>query len=135
MKSSREAALAAIYEIEYNGAYSNIILKNVLSETKLDSRDRAFVSALVYGVTAKKRVLDYMITELSSIKLKKISQYILIILRMGLYQLKFMDKIPDSVAVNESVRLARRYGHSASAGCLKSSLKRWDVRIVRKGYM
>ncbi|MBS7298728.1 MAG: 16S rRNA (cytosine(967)-C(5))-methyltransferase RsmB [Eubacteriales bacterium] len=123
MKSSREAALAAIYEIEYNGAYSNIILKNVLSETKLDSRDRAFVSALVYGVTAKKRVLDYMITELSSIKLKKISKYILIILRMGLYQLKFMDKIPDSAAVNESVRLARRYSHSASAGYVNGILR------------
>ncbi len=128
MKSSREAALAALYEIEYNGAYSNIVLKNVLKDTDLDGRDRAFVSALVYGVTAKKRMLDYMIEELSKIKLKKISKYILIILRMGLYQLKFMDKVPDSAAVNESVRLARRYGHSASAGYVNGILRNASKR-------
>ncbi|MEE0945164.1 MAG: 16S rRNA (cytosine(967)-C(5))-methyltransferase RsmB [Clostridia bacterium] len=123
MKSSREAALAVLYEIEYNDGYSNIVLKNVLNETNLDSRDRAFVSAIVYGVITKKRMLDYMIEKLSKIKLKKISKYILLILRMGLYQLKFMDKIPDSAAVNESVRLARRYGHSASAGYVNGILR------------
>ena len=123
MKNSREAALAALYEIEYNDGYSNIVLKNVLNETDLDSRDRAFVSALVYGVISKKRMLDYMIEKLSKIKLKKISKYILLILRIGLYQLKFMDKIPDSAAVNESVRLARRYGHSASAGYVNGILR------------
>lgn len=123
MKNARQAALAALYEIEYNGAYSNIVLKNVLGETDLDSRDRAFVSALVYGVTAKKRMLDYMIEQLSKVKLKKVSKYILLILRMGLYQLKFMDKVPDSAAVNESVRLARRFGHSASAGYVNGILR------------
>ncbi len=124
MKSSREAALTALYEIEYNGAYSNIALKNVLSGSGLDSRDRALSSAIVYGVTSKKMTLDYMISELSKIKLKKISKYILLILRMGLYQLKYMDKIPDSAAVNESVRLARRYGHSASAGYVNGILRK-----------
>lgn len=123
MKSSRETALAALYEIEYNGAYSNIALKKELGESALDARDCAFVSALVYGVISKKRLLDCMICELSAVKLKKISKYILLILRMGIYQLKFMDKIPDSAAVNESVRLARRYGHSASAGFVNGVLR------------
>lgn len=91
MKTAREAALLALYEIEYNGAYSNIALKNILAELD-DSRDRALASALVYGVVSRRITLDYMIEQLSSIKTKKLSKYILLILRMGIYQLKFMAK-------------------------------------------
>lgn len=123
MENARETALKALYEIEFGGAYSNIALKNVLEGSKLDSRDRALVSAIVYGVTARKLTLDYMISELSKIKIKKLSKYIHLILRMGLFQLKYMDKIPDNAAVNESVRLARRYGHSASAGYVNGLLR------------
>ncbi len=132
MKNAREAALAALYEIEYEGAYSNIALKNVLAKSELDSRDRALAVALVYGVISKKRTLDYMISQLSKIKLKKLSKYILLIVRMGLYQLKFMDKIPDNAAVNESVRLARRFGHSASSGYVNGLLRnaaRRDIKL------
>ncbi len=132
MKTARETALAALYKIEYEGAYSNIALKEVLSASRLDSRDKALVSAIVYGVLSKKRALDYIISELSNIKLKKISKYILLILRMGLYQIKYMDKIPDSAAVNESVRLARRFGHSASGGFVNGLLRnalRTEVKI------
>lgn len=123
MKTAREAALLALYEIEYNGAYSNIALKNILNIKELDERDRAFSTALVYGVTAHKLTLDYMIEQLSSIKLKKLSRYILLIVRMGLYQIRYMDKVPQSAAVNESVRLARRYGHSAAAGYVNGVLR------------
>ena len=132
MKTAREAALAALYEIEFEGAYSNIALKNILAKSNLDGRDRALTSALVYGVLSKQRTLDYMISGLSKIKLKKLSKYILLILRMGLYQLKFMNKIPESAAVNESVRLARRFGHSASAGYVNGLLRnaaRTDIKI------
>ena len=67
--------------------------------------------------------LDYVIGKFSKIKLKKISKYILIILRMGIYQIMFMDKVPISAAVNESVKLARRYGHGASAGFVNGLLR------------
>ncbi len=118
---ARERALRVLYDIEYNGAYSNLALKTALGEC--DARDRALVTALVYGVTDKRLTLDYIITRHSKLKLKKISKYIRIILRMGIYQLKFADKIPASAAVNESVKLAKRYGHASSAGFVNGVLR------------
>lgn len=121
MINPREIALKAIYDIEFNGAYSNMVLKKSLNG--MAERDKSLVTALVYGTVDKKITLDYVISRLSKIKIKKISKYILIILRMGIYQLMYMDKIPESAAVNESVKLARRYGHSASAGFVNGVLR------------
>lgn len=121
MANPREVALKAIYDIEFNNAYSNMTLKKYLESA--EDRDKSFITALVYGTVDMKITLDYIIGKLSKIKIKKISRYILIILRMGIYQLKYMDKVPDSAAVNESVKLARRYGHSASAGYVNGVLR------------
>ena len=121
--TAREAALKALYEIEYNGAYSNMAVKNTLKNSDMSERDKALFTALVYGVSDKKITLDYYISQFSKIKLKKISKYILIILRMGVFQLVFTDKIPQSAAVNESVKLAKRYGHGASAGFVNGVLR------------
>lgn len=122
--NEREAALKALYEIEFNGAYSNMAVKNVLSQNRdMSPQGKALFTALVYGVVDKKLTLDYYISNFSKIRLKKISKYILLILRMGIYQLIFMDKIPESAAVNESVKLAKRYGHGASAGFVNGVLR------------
>ena len=96
----REAALKALYDIEYNGSYSNMAVKNTLGGRDISKQDKALFTALVYGVTDKRITLDYYISRLSKIKLKKISKYILLILRMGIYQIVFIDKIPVSAAVN-----------------------------------
>jgi len=106
--NSRETALKTLYEIEYDGAYSNMALKSALSGEILRV-DKAFITQLVYGVVRYKLTLDYIISKFSSIKIKKLSKFVLLILRMGVYQIKFMDKVPDSAAVNESVKLAKRY--------------------------
>lgn len=121
--TAREATLKALYEIEYNGAYSNMAVKNTLKNSDMSERDKALFTALVYGVSDKKITLDYYISKFSKIKLKKISKYILLILRMGVFQLVFTDKIPQSAAVNESVKLAKRYGHGASAGFVNGVLR------------
>lgn len=121
--NARESALKALYEIEYNGAYSNMAVKDTLKNSDMSDRDKAFFTALVYGTVDKQITLDYYISRFSKIKLKKLSKYILLILRMGIYQLKFTDKIPASAAVNESVKLAKRYGHGASAGFVNGVLR------------
>lgn len=123
MNNARETALHILYDIEYNGAYSNIALKNALAADKnMKNTDKAFITRLVYGVVSCKLNLEYIITQNSKIKLKKISKYIMLILKIGIYQIKYMDKVPQSAAVNESVKLAKKYGHGASAGFVNAVL-------------
>ncbi|MBO5059687.1 MAG: 16S rRNA (cytosine(967)-C(5))-methyltransferase RsmB [Clostridia bacterium] len=135
MANPRETALLTLYEIEYNGAYSNMALKDALERVS-DSRDKAFITQLTYGVVRRKLTLDYIISKYSKTKLKKLSKFVLLILRMGVYQLYFTDKIPDSAAVNESVKLAKRYcGKSAGFvnGILHSAVRGRDTLEYPKG--
>jgi len=113
MPNPRETALLALYEIEYNGAYSNMAVKDALKKLE-DNRDKGLVTQLVYGVVRRKLTLDYIISKYSKVKIKKLSKYVLLILRMGVYQLYFTDKIPESAAVNESVKLAKKYAGKSS---------------------
>lgn len=123
MDAARETALKVLVKIDRDGAYSNMALKESLSGGRLTERDRHFATSLVYGTLDRRYTLDYIIGCYSKIKLKKLSVYVLNILRMGIYQLKFMDRVPDSAAVNESVNLAKRYAHGGSAGFVNGVLR------------
>ncbi len=101
MKSARLIAFETLHKIFNNDAYSNIVLDNVLNEIK---QDKAFVSALVYGVTERKITVDYYINKYLKSKPKP---KIMTILRLGAYQILYMDKVPDSAAINESVKLVK----------------------------
>jgi len=126
MDKVRELALKALYKIEKNGAYSNIVLDETIksNKDKFDSRDIGLISELVYGVTSWKLTLDEIIKLHSKIRLKKISPWIINILRMGAYQIVFLDKIPKSAAVNESVNLAKKYGNRGSISFTNAVLRR-----------
>lgn len=129
MTNPRETALLALYDIDKNGAYSNIALKKKLSQSDLAGADKALTVNLVYGVIKRRITIDYIISRYSKTKLKKISCYILNILRMGVYQIYFMDRIPDPAAVNESVKLAKKYGRASSGfvnGILHSVIRGRD---------
>ena len=123
---SREIALKTLIEIEENKAYSNITLNKNIKENKnkLNEKDIAFISELVYGTTSFKLTLDEVIKKYSKIKINKISKWILNILRLGIYQIIFLDKVPKSAAVNESVNLAKRYGHTASSNFVNAKLRK-----------
>ena len=90
MKNAREEALKILYRVEYEGAYPNIAIKDALKDG-FSVQDKAFVTNIVYGVINRKLTLDYIIAQKSKIKLKKLSKYILLILRMGIYRLEYMD--------------------------------------------
>lgn len=107
MKNARQSAFEILLKIEKDGAYSNLTIDSTLSSAALDARDKAFVSALVYGVTERKLTVDYQLSLYLTKPLKKLRPEALIILRLGAYQLLFMDKVPSSAAVNESVKLTR----------------------------
>ena len=133
INKAREIALKALYKIEKEDAYSNIALNQVLKENKnIDERDVGLISELVYGTITWKLTLDEIIKKYSNIKLKKISVWILNILRMGIYQIIFLDKIPKSAAVNESVNLAKRYGHKSSSNFVNAILRKVSVNDYRE---
>ena len=123
MANPRGTALSVLLKIENEGAYSNLALNHALREAKLSAVDSGFVSALVYGVLERKLLLDYIISQYSKIPLRKIETTTKMILRMGLLQLLFMDKVPESAAVNESVNLAKKRKLQKSAGFINGILR------------
>ena len=122
----REVALKVLYNIEVNKAYSNITLDEEINKNMkiLDNRDIGFISELTYGVITWKLTIDEIIKKYSNLRLKKISPWILNILRMGIYQIVFLNKVPKSAAVNESVNLAKRYGHKGSSNFVNAILRK-----------
>lgn len=133
MANAREAALKVLYEIENNNAYSNIELNKYLSNYNLSELDKSLITELVYGVEKYKVAIDYDISQISNIQLSKISKWIINILRIGIYQIKYLDKIPESASVNESVKLAKRYGNQGSVkfvnGVLRNYIRNKDTII------
>lgn len=104
----RKIALDILIDIEENKAYSNITINKYLSRYNIAPIDKGFITKLVYGVLENKLYLDYIIKQFSRTKFKKINPYIINILRIGLYQICFLDKIPNSAAVNESVKITKQ---------------------------
>ncbi|MBO5023639.1 MAG: 16S rRNA (cytosine(967)-C(5))-methyltransferase RsmB [Clostridia bacterium] len=105
--NAREAAYNALLRHENNASYSNIELDATIKKYGLEGVERSFCTALFYGVIERAITLDYYISLLSD--RDDIDTNVRVILRMGLYQIIYMDKVPDSAAVNESVGLARRF--------------------------
>lgn len=121
-KNARDLAVKILHEINEKDAYSNIsISRNV--NNKLSVIDESFLRELVYGVLENKLFIDWIINEFSKIKLKKIKPIVKEILRIGIYQIMFMDKVPDGVAVNESVKLAKKYSHKGVYGFVNGLLR------------
>ena len=130
LDKTREQALKILYKIDKEGAYSNIALNESIKQNKkeLTAKYIWLISELTYGVTTWKLTLDEIIKKHSKIKIKKISPWILNILRMGIYQIVFLEKIPKSAAVNESVNLAKRYGHKSSSNFVNAILRKVDKK-------
>ncbi len=126
MINTRQSAFEALLKTEKEGAYSNIALDFLLSKSDYDTRDRAFVSNLFYGVIERKLSIDYQIELYTAKPISKMKAPLLTVLRLGAYQLLFMDKVPSSAAVNESVKLAKKNGFSHAAGLVNAVLRKID---------
>ena len=106
---ARETALNALMACRKGGAWSNGVLKEYIERDRLDSRDAGLAARLCYGVLQNQAKLDFYLQQLLTGKLKDLHPVVRDILRLGLYQICEMDKIPASAAVNESVALAKKY--------------------------
>ncbi len=131
---AREVALKILYKIDKDKAYSNIVLNEMINKNKdiLNKKDISLISEIVYGVTTWRLTLDEIIRKYSKIRLKKISPWILNVLRMSIYQIIFLDKIPKSAAVNEGVNLAKRYGNKGSIGFTNAILRKIDKKDYKE---
>ena len=105
-QNSRQIALATLKKCEGSGQYSNIALDLALSKSRLEASDRALAAVLFYGVIERRITLDFFISRLSSRPLEQIDTDTLFILRLGIYQLRYLDRVPDHAAINETVALA-----------------------------
>lgn len=123
MKTARQVCLMALNRMEKEGSYSNIVLNALLEKSELSREDRAFASRLFYGVLEKKLLLDFNIAPLSKRPVAKLDIDILNILRMGMYQLLFLESVPDSAAVNESVKLCTFTKKKSASGFVNALLR------------
>lgn len=122
MKSARMIVCELLEKLE-KSAYSNLALDGVLQSSDVSARDKAFISRLFYGVIERKATLDYIISLYSSKPLQKLDTVILETLRMGIYQLLYMDSVPDNAAVNESVELVKQLGKKSAAPFVNAVLR------------
>lgn len=106
LTNPREAAAASLIAWEKNGRYANLEVATSLTDSPMSEADRALYTALVYGVIERVITLDYIIAALSSRPMAEIDREALCALRLGIYQLTFMDRIPPHAAVSESVSTA-----------------------------
>ncbi len=125
MKNARQITLDLLTKMDTSGSYSNIILDNMFTAEKTNARDKAFVTVLFYGVLERKMTLDYLIRYYSNVEFDKISVAVIQILRMGFYQLSYMNSVPESAAVNESVALMDYIGLDKAKGFVNAILRKF----------
>ena len=123
--TSRQLAFKALYTIFHRQAYTDIALQNLFANhsSPISALDRNLISELVYGVVRRKRTLNSLINQLATKKASQQPLKLRIILQLGLYQLRYLDKIPESAAVNTSVDLAKRNGMAKIAGVVNGILR------------
>ena len=120
---ARCAAVQALLRIHEQGGYSNIVLEELLEGLSVPQAQRAMTVRLVYGVTERRLTLDYLLNKLSTTPVKKMAPTVREILRVGVYQLCYMDSVPPFAAINESVALARAMGFVRLVGYVNGVLR------------
>lgn len=124
MKNTRETAFQIIYKVLEEGEHSHVVLRQALNAEKdAEKRDRAFVTRLVEGTLEHLLTIDYILNQVSKTPVKKMKPIIRTILRMSVYQLLFMDSVPDSAVCNEAVKLVKGKGLQGLSGFANGVLR------------
>ncbi len=132
MPNARKVAVYALIAVDRDGSYSNIAVDNAIKKSSLEGADSALCSALVYGVLDRRNAIDYIIEKNSSKPVKKLSLYVLEVLRISVLQLVFMDKIPPFAAINEAVQLVKKSKDRYASGFVNAvlrSVQRTEVKL------
>lgn len=135
MINSRMICLECLIDILENNNHCHIVLNDTLKIYQyLDKKDRAFITRLCTGTVERKLELDYIINQFSKVKVNKMKPVIRSILRMAVYQIKYMDTIPNRAAINEAVNLANKKGFYTLKGFVNGVLRNIDREIDNVEY-
>lgn len=120
--SARGVAYEVLLEVESEDAYANLLLPHALAASGLSDRDKALATELVYGSARREGELDAVITQASGRSLAQLQQEVLVVLRLGVYQLLYL-RVPDHAAVDEAVSLAKNRGLQRASGLVNAILR------------
>ncbi|MBD2440330.1 16S rRNA (cytosine(967)-C(5))-methyltransferase [Nostoc sp. FACHB-110] len=128
MTNARQIAFMALRDV-HKGAYADVAVDRVLQKVKLPDSDRRLATELIYGSVRRQRTLDALIDQLATKKSQQQPPELRTILHIGLYQLRFHERIPASAAVNTTVELAKQNGFSGLTGFVNGLLRQY-LRLV-----
>ena len=134
MANARKTAVKVLAKIEKKGTYSNLAVAEALKNSELTPQDKSLATAIIYGVLDRKITLDYILSKFLKTPINKTEPFTLTVLRSALYQIKYMDKIPESAAVNEAVKIMKSSKFSRNSGFVNGVLRsvlRTDVEIPK----
>ena len=131
VENPRYTAVKLLGRVEQSGAYSNLLLDEHFSKSNMDAQNKKFCTALFYGALERKLTLDAVIAEYSNKPANKLNSEVRNILRTALYQLLYMDSVPDSAAVDEAVKLASKNRNPAVKGFVNGLLRSF-IRAEKK---
>ena len=120
----REIIVGALMDILEEEQYCHIVLRDILEKYQyLEKRDRAFISRVTEGTVENMIRIDYILEQFSSVKIKNMKPFIRNLLRMSVYQMEYMDSVPDSAVCNEAVKLAQKKGFYTLKGFVNGVLR------------
>lgn len=122
--NEREIVLDLLLDMEKNGSYTHLLLRTILKKYQfIDKKSRAFITKLLEGTTEYRIQLDYILDQFSKTKMKKCRPLVRNLLRMSVYQICYLDHIPDSAVCNEAVSLAKKRGFKSLSGFINGVLR------------
>ncbi|MEG1244175.1 MAG: 16S rRNA (cytosine(967)-C(5))-methyltransferase RsmB [Oscillospiraceae bacterium] len=124
MKTARQTAFEILIKINRDNAFSNLAIDAKLNNCELNAKDKSLATAIVYGVLERRLTLDYVASLYLKQSINKLKPEVLTALRIGVFQLLFMNKIPNSAAINESVQLVKKNGCTYASGLLNAVLRK-----------
>ena len=134
-ENTRELVLETLLSVEKGESYSHRALSALLDKYQyLSKQERSFITRVTLGTLERRIELDYIIDWFSKVKVKKMKPVIRCILRMGVYQLKYMDSVPDSAVCNEAVKLAGKKGFVSLKGFVNGVLRSISRNLPEVSY-
>ncbi|WP_078547220.1 16S rRNA (cytosine(967)-C(5))-methyltransferase RsmB [Litchfieldia alkalitelluris] len=121
-KNVREVVIDILVSIEKNQAYSNLLLNKMIQKYNLSSKDTGLLTEIVYGTIQRKEALDFILSSFINNK-KKVEQWVVVLLRMSIYQMVYLDRIPERAVIFEAVEIAKKRGHKGIASMVNGVLR------------